>query len=260
MNIGGGAGGFPDEASAAATAGGFPGLTEVPQTVELRQDDGGEVRPVFPLQLRALESELSKSQRLLHGPVRHGRIEHLREGPSLDSALDAAGEAHGGLRGDDLKQHNPHGIDVGLDPQHARLLVLGVDVAEGPGGGSHPVLGGGVARGRGDESGEAHVADLGHVVAVKENVGRLEIPVDQRLGLRLVEEQQPRGDLGCYLETDAPWDGWGVATPEEAVFKAAVVHVLVDQASVLGAGAEQQHHVGMPDAAQNLHLLDGVHG
>lgn len=44
------------------------------------------------------------------------------------------------------------------------------------------------------------------------------VPVNQWLGLRLVEEQQARADLGRYLEPQLPGEGRGPPTAEESVF------------------------------------------
>lgn len=107
-------------------------LAEGAEAVELREHDGGEVGAVLPAELAAADGYLGEAARLVDGPVVDGRVEHVDDGAVVERARDVVGEPHGRLRGDDLEQHDAEGVDVRLDAEHARLLVLRVDVAEGP--------------------------------------------------------------------------------------------------------------------------------
>uniref|UniRef100_J3LHT8 Uncharacterized protein n=1 Tax=Oryza brachyantha TaxID=4533 RepID=J3LHT8_ORYBR len=165
-------------------------LAERAQAVELREHHVGEVRPVLSPELAAADGYLGEAARFVDGPILDGRVEQVGERAVLERAGDVVREAHRRPRRDDLQQHDAEGVDVRLDAEQPRLLVLRVDVAEGPRRRRHVALRDAVGDGRRHEAGEADVADLADVVAVEEDVGRLQVAVDQRLGLGLVEEEQ----------------------------------------------------------------------
>lgn len=121
-------------------------------------------------------------------------------------------QSHGRLRSNDLQQHDAEGVDVGLDTEHASLLVLRVNVAEGASSGGHAILGDGVGHGWGDETGKADVTDLAAIVAIEEYICGLEVSMDQWLRLCLVEEEEPCAYLGSYAEPLLPWDRGCVPT------------------------------------------------
>ncbi|GER42037.1 acid phosphatase/vanadium-dependenthaloperoxidase-related protein [Striga asiatica] len=179
-------------------------LGEHPQPVELRKHHCPEIRPILSPELRALERQPGENQSLLNWPVLHLSIQHLLKRPFLDGPVDV--------------------VDVGFNPEHARLLVLWVDVTEGASCRGHAVLCDSVGHGGWDKSSEADVTDLADEVSVEEDVGGLEVAVDEGLGFRLVEEEESCSDLGCDSETGLPGKGRGVAAPEEAVLEAAVGH------------------------------------
>lgn len=220
----------------------------------MREDHGGEIGAVLLPELGALQAQLGESHRLLDGPVGDGGIQKALDAALLQGLLDAVGEPHWGGGGEELQEDDAEGVDVRFDPQHSRLLVLGIDVAEGAGGGGEAVLRDGVGDGGGDEPREADVGDLADEVVVEEDVAGLKVAVDEGLGLGLVEEEEPGGDLGGDPEAELPGERRRVRAAEEAVLEAAVGHVLVDEASVLGASSHEEDHVRMADAAQHLDL------
>jgi hypothetical protein len=150
-------------------------------------------------------------------------------------------------------------VHVGLGADQPGLLVLRVDVAEGAGGSGLPVLRDGrVVDGTRDDAGETDVADLADEVGAEEDVARLEVPVHERLWLHLVQVQQAAGDFHGDLEAELPRQRWRAGMAEEAVLEAAVGHVLVHKAAVLGARAHQVHHVRVPDVVQQVNLMDHI--
>ncbi|GER34381.1 serine/threonine protein kinase [Striga asiatica] len=204
-------------------------LRNLPQLIKLREHHFPKVRPILPPELRTLQRQLCQQQGLLDWPVGHRWVEHLPKSLALNGPLHM--------------ENNPERVNVRFNPEHARLLVLRVDVAESASCRGHSVLGDVIGHGRRDEARQADVADLADVVSVEEDVGWLEVTVDEGLGLGLVEEEKASADLCCDTEPVLPGQWRGVAVHEETVLQAAVGHVFVDEAAVFGAGAQKEDHV-----------------
>ncbi|GER39760.1 DNA-directed RNA polymerase subunit beta' [Striga asiatica] len=138
----------------------------------------------------------------------------------LDSQLNMVSKTHGRLARENLQKDNAK-----------------VDVAECASCRRHAVLGDSVGHGGGNESGEADVTDLADVVSVEEDVS-----VDEGLRLGMVEEEEASADFGRDSKTVLPGKRRGVGAHEETVLEAAVGHVFVDGAAVLGAGSQEEDH------------------
>ncbi|PIN00376.1 hypothetical protein CDL12_27119 [Handroanthus impetiginosus] len=59
-------------------------LCKFPQSIKLRQHHLPQIRPILPPQLRTLQRQFRKRQRIHHWPIRHYRIQHLRKCPFLN--------------------------------------------------------------------------------------------------------------------------------------------------------------------------------
>lgn len=142
-------------------------------------------------------------------------VKHLLKLAPLYGHLDIVGKPNRGCSCDELQKNDAKGIDVRFDTEHASLLVLRVNVAESASCSGHVVLGGRV-RGSSvrNEAGKANIGDLADKVVIKKYVSWFEITVDNGFRLRLVEEMEASGNLGGYLEAQAPWEWSGVREAE----------------------------------------------
>jgi len=228
------------------------------QPDELGHDDGLQVRPVPAPHLAALERDLGERLRLLHGPAGHFAVQEVGERAFLQRVGDGVRQPHGLPGGDHLQEDDAQRVHVGLGAHQPRLLVLRVDVAEGARRRRLPVLRRrrGAVHGPRDDARQPDVADLGHEVAVKEDVARLEVAVHERLGLHLVQVQQAARDLHGDPEPELPWQRRRAGVAEEPLLQAAVRHVLVHQAPVLRARSDQVHHVPVTNVVQQLNLTN----
>lgn len=78
--------------------------------------------------------------------------------------------------------------------------------------------------------------------------------MNKRLRLRLVEVQKGRGNFCCNLEAELPRKRSCARLAEDAIFKVAIGHVLIDQASMFRTGTHEENQVRMTNATQYLHL------
>ncbi|GER45035.1 serine/threonine protein kinase [Striga asiatica] len=203
----------------------------ISQPLQLGQHHPVEIRPIPPPQLTAPERQPGKTQRLLNRPLVNSRIQHIPKPPLLNGGPHQVSQPHGRPSRDQLQQQHTERVHGRCSRRFRQLPCGGV--------------------GRGDEAGQPDVADLGDVVSVEEDVCGLEVAVDEGLRFCLVEEVEGCCHLSCDAESGGPREG-GCA--EETVFEGSVVHVLVDEAAVLGAGAQEDDHVRVTHSAQYLHL------
>lgn len=150
-----------------------------------------------------------------------------------------------------LQQHHAEAVHVALHVQVPRRHVLRRRVAVGA---DHTRRHVGPPRRRAVLR-QPEVRQLRREVRVEEDVGRLEVPVDDLL-LRRVQEGQPARRADGDLEPRVPCQRLGRTPPEEMVFQAAFGHELVhqEQLPVLAAVAQQPHQVGVRQSAQEVDL------
>ncbi|GER28390.1 deoxyguanosinetriphosphatetriphosphohydrolase-like protein [Striga asiatica] len=220
--------------------------TQIPQPLELSQNHRVKIRPIPSPQLTALQSQLSQRQRLLYRPIPNRSIKHFPKSPILNRRLDIMRESHRWPSRENLQQHNSE--------RHARLLIFRIDVTESSGSCSHVALSDGVGDRWWDEAAEADIADLADEVSVEKDVPGLEVAVDEGLGSGGMEEVEGGGDLGGDSKTGGPREGRRPVFAVETVLEGSVFHVLVDEASVLGAGAEEDDHVWVAHSAKDFDL------
>jgi hypothetical protein len=155
-------------------------------------------------------------------------------------------------REEHLEEHDAEGVHVGLVGELLPPEVLRVEVPEAAlHHGAHVRL---VHRGR-PGLGEAEVGDLGDPVLVEEDVGGLDVAVDDGvLGAGVEVVQAP-----CGADTDVeaePPRQRRLAAHVEVLPQRAVLHVVVDEDHLAGvlAEADEGDEVPVPQLGQHLHL------
>mmetsp|Transcript_11741 Transcript_11741/g.27881 ORF Transcript_11741/g.27881 Transcript_11741/m.27881 type:complete len:552 (-) Transcript_11741:903-2558(-) len=219
-------------------------------------------RAVPPVVGTALQRKLGKRARVLEGPsclADGGRINcvvnHTRGAEGSDCVVQcAAVGAARGAPGQQLKQRNAEGVRVARRSKPPGVEVLGVDVVEGSNGRRvNDVRPPGAELG-GDPR-EADVRELCGEVRVEQHVGRLEVAVQDRLRLRLMEHEEGGRHLRRDPDSVLPLEGLApTAGRGERVLQAPPLHELVDDAPVLGARAEEEHEVRVAHPRQNADL------
>jgi hypothetical protein len=135
----------------------------------------------------------------------------------------------GGRGRRDLEQDHPEAVGVHFGGE---LLVLHELVGEVGTGAVYPAHFDVV--GLGALSGQSEVPDPRDVVRVQEDVGGLDVAVDEGLVADRVQELQPSCGTDGYLEAGGPGEDERGVADVEAVLEGAARHILVDQAR-LGA-------------------------
>lgn len=184
----------------------------------------------------------------------------LEHGPGpVDQHLLAgrAGRVDGPAARDELQQEHAEAVDVGLDAEVARPDVLGRAVAVGAHDARRALAGA--------ELGQPEVGELRAEGVVEEDVGGLEVPVDDGRVGRLVEVLQPTGRAQGHPHPRLPAQPRlgcrccvVVVEEEEVVGEGAEGHVLVDEEPLLavGAVADEAHQVVVVEEAQHQNLHD----
>ncbi|CAL4936973.1 unnamed protein product [Urochloa decumbens] len=221
-------------------------------------------RPLPRLLLDAPEADLQRALHLRHVDILPGEelpVDDAEDVPPLVLLVRPHGELlPAGVLGhvevaaaaDDLQQHHPVAVDVGLcgDGQVGEPLRRQVTPGA-PHAGERPVA---VVLGV-DELGEPEVGDLGVELVIEEDVLRLDVAVHDAVAALLVEVcDPPRGAHGDG-EPRRPRHLVRVGAEEEGV-EGAVLHELVDEQAVsaLGAEADEADEVEVVRAADGGHL------
>nr|CAB3461856.1 unnamed protein product [Digitaria exilis] len=151
-----------------------------------------------------------------------------------------------------LEEHDTEGVDVRLLRELLPPEVLRVQIAEASlHHGAHVRL----VHGCGASLGQTEVGDLGHPVLVDEDVGRLDVAVDDGvLGSRVEIVQAPRGadgDLEALPPRQRRLTGLVQVLPERAVS-----HVVVHEyhLAIVLAAANERDEVLVPELGEHLDL------
>ncbi|KAG6554274.1 hypothetical protein Mapa_004190 [Marchantia paleacea] len=181
-------------------------------------------------------------------------LQRLRQhGPGpLHEALLAGGlrHVHGFLARDQLQQHHPERVHVRFVGELTAQGVLRSQVTEG----AHDSRGHVRVRLVG-QLGQAEVRDLGFEAVVEQNVGRLDIPVDDLGVTVLVQVAQAPGGSQGDLHPRRPVDDRHVL-PVQGVLQSAVGHEVIHQQplAVRNAVAHQRNQMPVVHSADDLHL------
>ncbi|KAM3316447.1 hypothetical protein ACQJBY_034518 [Aegilops geniculata] len=175
-------------------------------------------------------------------------------------------------RAEHLEEHHAEGVDVGAVRELLRLEVLGVQVPEAA---LHRRADVRLPQRRPDAR-QPEVGHLGYdgaaaVVGAEEDVGGLDVAVDDVLGVAAVQVVQAPGGADADFEPLLPGERrLVVGAAVQVAPQRALLHVLVDQdhLRLLVAVADERHQVAVPDAGQHHDLrvelgqalLGGAHG
>ncbi|RDX91747.1 hypothetical protein CR513_26234, partial [Mucuna pruriens] len=108
-------------------------FSKLSELIEFRQDNFAKIRPIFFPHFSTLEGKLGEMQGMFQWPVLNSGVKHLSKSAFLNGPGNVMSQTHGRLGRQNLQKHDPKRVYVRFDSEHARLLVLGVDVAEGSG-------------------------------------------------------------------------------------------------------------------------------
>ncbi|BAH94728.1 Os09g0572550, partial [Oryza sativa Japonica Group] len=178
-----------------------------------------------------------------------------RGGP-LDEVLliVRAGHVDGAAAGDDLEEDDAEAVDVGAGGELAGESVLGGAVAVG----AHDAGGDVGLVADGADLGEAEVGEAGLEGGVEEDVGGLEVAVDDGGTSCVVQVLKAAGGALRDAHPSGPVQSRGArGQVKQVVLQGAAGHVLVHQDAVVAVGAvpQQRHQVWvLRQQAQHQHL------